>query len=114
MRECCALLANAGQGKRIAMPMKRELYPPDWDEIAFFVKDSADWVCQSCGLVCRRPGEPFDTHRRTLTVAHIWPENHAPDAEVVCVAALCSRCHLRFDAARKAMKRRPQLRLELA
>ena len=92
------------------MPMQIERYPEDWDAIAFVVKDAADWQCQECNMQCRRPGEPFDTHRRTLTCAHIWPENHAPDAPVVCVAALCSRCHLRFDASRKAAQRRQRAR----
>lgn len=87
------------------MPMQRELYPDDWEAIATAVKDAADWCCQECGAQCRRPGEPFDTHRRTLTVAHLWPDN-VPDAPVVSVAALCAPCHLRYDAARKARERR--------
>ena len=88
------------------MPMHRELYPPDWDHIAAAIKDAADWTCQQCGKQCRRPGEPFDTHQRTLTVAHAWPGDHAPDAPVVSVLALCAPCHLRFDAPRKAAARR--------
>lgn len=87
------------------MPMKRELYPTRWDEIAREVKEGADWVCQSCGMQCRRPGEPFDTHRRTLTVAHLYPEDHDPSASVVFVAALCSKCHLQADSERKARQR---------
>lgn len=88
-----------------AMPMRLELYPQEWNEIARAVKSACDWQCQECGLQCRRPGEPFDTHRRTLTVAHLWPEDHAPDAPIVFVAALCARCHLRADAERKARER---------
>lgn len=88
------------------MPMRLELYPQEWNEIARAVKSACDWQCQECGLQCRRPGEPFDTHRRTLTVAHLWPEDHAPDAPIVFVAALCARCHLRADAERKARDRR--------
>lgn len=85
------------------MPMQRELYPADWDEIARAIKDAAAWQCQGCGQQCRRPGEPFDTHRRTLTVAHF---DHEPSAEVVFVVALCAPCHLRHDAPRKAAQRR--------
>ena len=88
------------------MPMQTDRYPSNWHPIATAIKSAADWQCQDCGKQCRRPGERFDTHRRTLTVAHIWPNDHAPDAPVVCVAALCAPCHLRFDAKRKAVMRR--------
>lgn len=86
------------------MPMQRERYPQDWNDIATAIKDAADWTCQNpeCNRQCRRPGEKFDTHRRTLTVAHLWPDDHDPMAPVVCVAALCAPCHLRVDAARRA------------
>ena len=50
------------------MPMDKARYPADWKKIAQTVKEKAGWVCQGCGMQCRRPGEPFDTHRRTLTV----------------------------------------------
>jgi len=100
------------------MPMQRERYPVDWENIATEIKDAADWTCQQCGEVCRRPGEPFDTNKRALTVAHLYPDNHAPDAPVVFVAALCAPCHLRADAARKAHQRRrnkyqPKLGLDI-
>ena len=84
------------------MPMKRHLYPVDWEQIARTVKDAADWQCQQCGQQCRRPGEPFDTHRRTLTVAH-W--EHDLDADAVFVVALCAPCHLRHDAHEKGRRR---------
>lgn len=53
------------------MPMERWKYPDDWERIAREVKDEAGWRCERCGKQCRRPGEPFDTHRCTLTVSHI-------------------------------------------
>lgn len=57
------------------MPMNRSLYPADWETIAAAVKSAAGWKCQVCGKQCRKPGEPFDTHIRTLTVSHL---NHEP------------------------------------
>ncbi|HXF63044.1 MAG TPA: hypothetical protein VNK95_15575, partial [Caldilineaceae bacterium] len=87
------------------MPMQRERYPLDWPTIARSIKEACGWICQGCGKACRRPGEPFQGHRYTLTVAHTYPPDHAPDAAVVCVAALCAPCHLRFDAERKARVR---------
>lgn len=85
------------------MPMQSHRYPANWKTIAYAVKSACDWQCQMCGKPCRRPGEAFDTHRRTLTVAH-W--DHNPDAPVVFVVALCAPCHLRHDAPRKAHDRR--------
>lgn len=86
------------------MPMERARYPAEWERIAFAVKERADWVCQKCGKQCRRPGEPFDTHRRTLTVAHL---NHVPeDVADDNLMALCAPCHLRYDAKHHAETRR--------
>lgn len=77
------------------MPMNRKLYPANWDEISREVKDRAGWRCQLCGKDCRPPGEPLDTHRNTLTTAHLDhdPTNH----DTARLAALCAPCHLRYD-----------------
>lgn len=86
------------------MPMQRELYPDNWEAIAAAVKEAAGWKCQKCGKQCRRPGEPFDTHRNTLTVAHM---NHTPqDISPENLKALCAPCHLRYDANHHAETRR--------
>lgn len=86
------------------MPMDRKRYPANWKEIAFLVKEDADWKCECCGRQCRRPGEPFDTHRRTLTVAHL---DHTPEnCERSNLRALCAPCHLRYDAKQHAESRR--------
>lgn len=55
-------------------------YPPDWPAIARAIKAAADWRCSDCGMQCRRPGERFDTHRRTMSVHHLDynPPNDAP------------------------------------
>ena len=85
------------------MPMQRELYPENWEEIALAVKEEADWKCEGCGKQCRRPGEPFDTHKRTLTVSH---QDHDPaNCERANLKALCAPCHLRYDAAHHAATR---------
>lgn len=78
------------------MPMEKTRYPADWIEIARSVKDLAGWRCAGCGKQCRKPGEPFDTHRRTLTVHHIdhQPENCSRENLI----ALCAPCHLKADA----------------
>ena len=86
------------------MPMEKERYPANWKEIAFNVKQKAGWKCQRCGKQCRKPGEPLDTHIRTLTVHHKdhTPENCSDDNLI----ALCAPCHLRADANYHAEHRR--------
>lgn len=81
------------------MPMKRELYPKNWKEIAAAKKEAAGWKCESCGKQCRKPGEKFDTHARTLTVHHIDgdPGNCRPEN----LAALCAGCHLKAHRKRR-------------
>lgn len=86
------------------MPMDRKRYPANWNEIAYRVKDEADWKCEVCGRQCRRPGEQFDTHKRTLTVAHL---DHTPEnCDRSNLKAMCAPCHLRYDAAQHAESRR--------
>lgn len=88
------------------MPMDRSRYPDDWDAIATAIKVAAGWICQDCGMQCRRPGESFDTHRRTMSVHHVGAtkDDGSPgdphdkqDVRPVNLLALCSRCHLRRD-----------------
>lgn len=86
------------------MPMEREKYPRDWEKIAAEKKESVGWKCEKCGKQCRRPGEAFDTHRNTLTVAHL---NHNPaDIRPENLCAMCAPCHLRYDAQHHAETRR--------
>ena len=91
------------------MPMDRTKYPAAWDEIARSVKDAAGWKCELCGRQCRFPGDPFDTHRRTLTTAHI---NHVEaDCSDENLVALCPKCHLAYDQARKKLQRLARQRI---
>lgn len=95
------------------MPMNSDLYPPNWDQIATAIKAAAQWVCQDCGMQCRRPGEPFDTHRRTMSVHHV--DHNPPNCEPSNLLALCAACHLKRDAphhARNAARTRRQKRID--
>jgi hypothetical protein len=67
------------------------------------VKSAAGWKCGICGMQCRRPGEPLDTHKRTLTVAHLDHDEGSPDPRLM---AMCSGCHNRYDAPERARRRR--------
>lgn len=89
--------------------MDRSKYPPDWDDIATDVKEQAGWKCENCGRQCRFPHDPFDTHRRTLTVAHI---NHVEsDCSRENLIALCPACHLRYDGFRRRLQRLAKKRI---
>ena len=86
------------------MPMDKSRYPKNWKDIAMNVKTVSGWKCMECGMQCRKPGEPFDTHRRTLTVHHI---NHIPeDCREENLIALCASCHLKTDAKFHAENRK--------
>lgn len=88
------------------MPMNNTRYPADWKAIALAIKEAADWRCQDCGMQCRRPGEAFDTHKRTMGVHHLGV-SHADgtpgdmhdkmDCRAENLLALCSKCHLARD-----------------
>jgi len=78
----------------------KDRYPDDWDAIALAVKDAADWVCGDCGRQCRKPGEPFDTHRRTMSVHHL--DHDPPNVDPSNLIALRAACHLRRDAPHHA------------
>ena len=81
-------------------PVDWKKYPPDWKSISLQVKNDADWRCAMCGKQCRRPGEPFDTHKRTATVCHL---NHTEaDCRPENLACACAPCHLKYDAKHHA------------
>ncbi len=93
------------QARRVCviMPMDKSKYPVNWSQISLEIKERAGWICEQCKKQCRKPGEPFDSHTRTLTVAHI---NHVEsDCRDDNLIALCAPCHLRYDAPRKALQR---------
>lgn len=39
------------------MPIDRQRYPDNWNQIAAIAKDAAGLSCQHCGRQCLRPGE---------------------------------------------------------
>ncbi len=86
------------------MPMNRKLYPPDWDAIAFAIKEAAHWTCQECSKKCLQPHEITEKYKQnhslrafyTLTVHHI--DHNPPNCDRTNLIALCSVCHLRQHA----------------
>lgn len=106
-------------------PMKRELYPDDWEAISLEVRARSEGRCEcigECGLhhgrrCDERNGEDarWAKGRIVLTVAHL---DHEPaNCERGNLRAMCQRCHLRYDsphhvanAQRTLDKKRKQLR----
>ena len=52
------------------MPMQRDRYAPNWDEIALGIKEAAGWVCDHCGRPCRRPSETEADFEARLQTEH--------------------------------------------
>lgn len=82
------------------MPIQRGRYPSDWDKISLARREQAGWKCEWCGIaqgteVLGSKGKPY---KIVLTVAHLGPNR---DDKMDCsnIAALCQRCHLRYDHA---------------
>lgn len=115
------------------MPMQRHLYPQNWEQIAYQVKQEAEWRCEECGRECRRSGEPVTDFveriqtarvsecpvvaeflekptRFVLTVAHL---DHRPEnCDLTNLKALCARCHCRYDLSQMARKKALKLERE--
>jgi len=88
------------------MPMRRELYPENWEAIALRVKELARWQCEECGVVCK----PAAHAKLTLTVAHL---DHDPgNCCITNLRALCVPCHLRYDNAERKRIRDIEKRLD--
>lgn len=91
-------------------PIKREhrdRYAENWSELTAEIKAANGHCCQCCQMQCRKPGEPFDTHKRTLTISHYF---HDYTSEAIFVACLCAPCHIRHDAAAHAAARQRTFR----
>jgi hypothetical protein len=85
-------------------------YPENWKERSLDCRTLANWTCQHCGKLCRRPREALDAfiartgykralveqHPRkwTAQAAHLNHDPENPEAELV---ALCLPCHRRYD-----------------
>ncbi len=103
------------------MPMQRERYPSNWEEIALKIKTEANWQCENCGRKCKKVGESWEefevrtgqkiTEKRmrfVLTVAHL---NHIPeDCRPENLKSWCSVCHCRYDL--KAIEHKKMLKRE--
>lgn len=88
----------------------RQLYPPNWPELAQACKERAGWQCEECGaqqyeLKTSRRGTPYLIY---LHAAHI---NHDPHNPAPALRCLCISCHARLDYQHK--QREARVRLEI-
>jgi len=101
------------------MPMKRELYPDNWEEISHRIRfERAGNRCEWCGAANGFPS-PVTGSKVVLTVAHLGiakPDGTPGDKEDKqdCreenLAALCQRCHLNYDRPEILVKVRARIR----
>lgn len=78
-------------------------YPDDWAAISRRIRDEAGWRCQWCDAAYGEP-HPVTGSKVVLSVAHL---NHLPeDCRRNNLAALCQRCHLRYDMRIHVRERR--------
>ena len=89
------------------MPIAKHManrYPADWARRRrFIIRYRAGNRCEWCGAQNDEPHPDTGSHV-VLTLAHVWdkaPEN----SSLLNLAALCQRCHNRWDAADRRMSR---------
>lgn len=96
------------------MPVDWSRYPPNWKEIRAKILDRAKHACEWCGAKNYEP-HPVTGSKVVLTTAHLgtaFPDgtpgdkHDKMDVREENLAALCQRCHLRYDIAEHLQNRR--------
>ena len=89
------------------MPISKDMarrYPADWAaRRRFIIRYRAANRCEWCHAANGEP-HPATGSQVVLTLAHVWdkaPEN----ASLLNLAALCQRCHNRWDASDRRLSR---------
>ena len=104
--------------------MNRGLYPKNWEQMAFEIKQAAKWTCEGCGRPCIRPDESIakfverittempiwlvdnpaaHPRRFLLSVAHL---DHLPqNCDRANLRAWCCPCHGRYDLGQMPLKK---------
>ena len=87
-----------------------ERYPADWARRRrFIIEYRAQHRCEWCGARNDEPHPETGSHV-ALTLAHVW-DKRPEQASLLNLAALCQRCHNRWDAQDR---RRSRIRRRLA
>ena len=82
------------------MPINKQMakrYPADWRlRRRFIIEYRAQNRCEWCGAANGEP-HPDTGNHVALTLAHVW-DKRPEQASLLNLAALCQRCHNRWDA----------------
>jgi hypothetical protein len=72
-------------------------YPSNWPALAVAAKAAAGWRCAHCGAAhgSLAVSSRNALYRVVLAACHL---DHDPENPIPRLAALCQRCHLRWDA----------------
>ena len=85
------------------MPIDYKKYPPNWKtEIRPHILNRANNKCELCGV------ENYsirDGVKVILTIAHLDHDEENWNVSMDRLAALCQRCHLRYDIEDKKKRR---------
>ena len=82
------------------MPVDMKLYPPYWSKLSAHIRHiRAKDRCEWCGAENHKP-HPETGGMVVLTVAHI--DHDTTNNRFSNLAALCNRCHNRYDAPMRA------------
>ena len=97
------------------MPIDSSLYPDNWKELAWTVKESQNWCCECCGKRCYKPGErPDDLTRSewTADILQVHHRNHdTRDNRLSNLMSVCAACHLNLHRGRYSSVSEGQLSL---
>jgi hypothetical protein len=88
------------------MPVDRSRYPSNWRKVSLTIRRVAGWRCEWCKIENGAPLPGGREGRVVLTVAHLGTpyadgrpgdKHDKHDIRRENLAALCARCHLRYD-----------------
>lgn len=113
------------------MPIDYKKYPSNWKALRLQVLERAKNCCEFCGLenysIGYRDGDIFNEIEKSfagdviaedakymgfkvikivLTIAHLDHDETNHEIKIERLAALCQRCHLRYDVKEKVRRRK--------
>jgi hypothetical protein len=94
------------------MPVDKNRYPSSWRKVSLTIRRLAGWRCEWCQIENGAPLPSGRAGRVVLTVAHLGTpyadgrpgdKHDKHDIRRENLAALCARCHLKFDLNKTAL-----------
>ncbi len=94
------------------MPCDYSKYPPDWKQIRQRILIRENHKCKFCGAENYKP-HPQTGSKVVLTIAHLDHDETNWEVKDERLAALCQRCHIRYDIPEKRIRRKEKKMLEM-